>query len=75
MTKRAQVNRQARYNPEYGGRYREESRPGKESRRKGKSRLPDPDHNIVDLNAHSSQLATAYAPHRCKTPRTPPTPP
>lgn len=74
MAKRAQVNRQARYNPEYGGRYREESRSGKEGRRKGKARLPDPDHNIVDLSAHSAQLATAYAPHRCKTPLSPQTP-
>ena len=72
MAKRAQL-KQARSSNEYDNRY-SESRRDKESRKKQKYRQYDNDnHNVVDLSSHSSQLATAYAPHRCKTPLSPQT--
>jgi phosphate starvation-inducible protein PhoH and related proteins len=68
MAKRAQLNRQTRNNTDYDSRYAHDGRRGKEPRRKGKYRQNDLDHNVVDINAHSSQLATAYSPHRTKAP-------
>ncbi len=76
MAKRAQFNRQSRSNnSEFDSRYSQESKRDKESRKKQKYRQYDStNHNVVDLNSHSSQLGTAYAPHRCKTPLSAQTP-
>jgi phosphate starvation-inducible PhoH-like protein len=75
MAKRAQLQRQARNNHDYDSRYGHEPRREKEGRsKKNKHRQYDPDANIVDFSSHSSQLATAYAPHRSKTPLSPQTP-
>jgi len=76
MAKRAQFNRQSRSNNiEFDSRYSQESKRDKESRKKQKYRQYDStNHNVVDLNSHSSQLGTAYAPHRCKTPLSAQTP-
>jgi phosphate starvation-inducible protein PhoH and related proteins len=74
MAKRAQLSRQSRAYPDYDSRFTSEARPGKEPRKKSKFRQQDPDHNIVDLNAHSAQLATAYAPRRIKAPLSAQTP-
>ena len=76
MAKRAQLNRQSRSNnSEFDSRYSQESKRDKESRKKQKYRQYDStNHNVVDLNSHSSQLGTAYAPHRCKTPLSAQTP-
>ena len=76
MAKRAQFNRQSRSsNSEFDSRYSHESKRDKESRKKQKYRQYDStNHNVVDLNSHSSQLGTAYAPHRCKTPLSAQTP-
>ena len=73
MAKRAQLQRQSR-NQDFDSRYGHEPRREKESRKKQKQRQYDRDnHNVVDLSSHSSQLATAYAPHRSKTPLAPQT--
>jgi phosphate starvation-inducible PhoH-like protein len=67
MAKRAHAKRQLRYNGEHEAQnYREPRR--KESRSKGKRSKQYEDSNIVDINSRSNQLATAYSPHRIRTP-------
>ena len=65
MAKRSHAKRQARYQGEqytYNSRHRD----GKRS--KSKRRQAEEPSNIVDLNAHSNQLETAYTPRHKKQP-------
>lgn len=65
MAKRSNAKRQAKYQGEqytYNSRHRD----GKRS--KNKRRQVEEPSNIVDINAHSNQLETAYAPRHKKQP-------
>lgn len=68
MAKRAQLNRHIRAHNDHDDRYSRDPRREKDSRRKQKGRTYEEGDNIVDLTAHSSQLATVYSPRRAKTP-------
>jgi phosphate starvation-inducible PhoH-like protein len=74
MAKRAQLNRNIRAQNDHDGRYGRDSRREKDSRRKHKGRQYEEANNIVDLSAHSAQVATVYSPRRIKTPLSAQTP-
>lgn len=65
MAKRSHAKRQARYQ---GEQYTYNSRHRDSKRSKTKRRPSEETSNIVDLNAHSNQLETAYSPRHKKTP-------
>jgi len=65
MAKRSHAKRQTKY---AGEQYTYNSRHRDSKRSKSKRRQPDEPSNIVDLNAHSNQLETAYSPRHKKTP-------
>jgi phosphate starvation-inducible PhoH-like protein len=75
MAKRAQF-KQARSSNDFDSRFSHDSRRGERDSRKNKKhrQYDSDDTNVVSLNSHSSQLATAYAPRRSKTPLSPQTP-
>jgi phosphate starvation-inducible PhoH-like protein len=73
MAKRAHVKRQSKYAGEQeattyrDNSYRDNKR-NKDQKGRHKRRQHEEPSNIVDLQSRSNQVATAYAPHRTKTP-------
>lgn len=65
MAKRSHAKRQARYQ---GDQYTYNSRHRESKKSRSKRRQHEEASNIVDINAHSNQLETAYSPHQKKTP-------
>ena len=68
MAKRAHVKRQMKYPGEQETTNPREQRRSKDSKPRAKRRPFEEDSNIVELNARSNQVATAYLPQRDKTP-------
>jgi len=77
MTKRAHVKRQ-KYSSEHDGHSYSDNKFNDSKRSKergrGKRRQYEDNSNIVDISSRSAQLATAYSPHRTKSPLTARTP-
>ena len=65
MAKRSHAKRQAR---NQGEQYTYNSRHKDSKRSKSRRRQPEEPSNIIDLNAHSNQLETAYSPRKKKVP-------
>lgn len=70
MAKRSQAKRQTRFTGESESLSFQESRHSKDQRSRNKRKSHEEPSNIVELNARSNQLATAYSPHRIRTPLT-----
>lgn len=70
MAKRSQAKRQTRFAGESESQPFRDSRHSKDQRSRNKRKSFEEPSNIVELNARSNQLATAYSPHRSRTPLT-----
>jgi phosphate starvation-inducible PhoH-like protein len=68
MAKRSHVKRQLRSTGEQEAQSFRDNRRSKDSRSRTRTRHHDETSNIVELNSRSNQVATAYAPHRIKSP-------
>lgn len=67
MAKRSHVKRQLKYSGEQETHGYRDNRRGKDAKSRARQRQHEEPSNIVDLNARN-QVATAYSPHRIKTP-------
>lgn len=68
MAKRSHVKRQMKYSGEQEAQNYRDQRRNKDQRSRSRTRQHEEPSNIVELNARSNQVATAYAPHRSKAP-------
>ena len=68
MAKRAQVKRPSKHQGEQESQNFRDQRRSKDSRQRTKHRQFEENSNIVEINARSNQVATAYLPHLNKTP-------
>jgi phosphate starvation-inducible protein PhoH and related proteins len=74
MAKRSHVKRQMKFSgeqeaPSYRDQsFKDSNRRNKDQRSRTRPRQHEEPSNIVDFNARSNQLATAYSPHRSKAP-------
>jgi len=68
MAKRAHVKRQMKLQGEHDGPSFHDNKRSKDPRNRSKRRTFEETSNIVDISSRSSQLATAYSPHRTRSP-------